>query len=95
MTDYTELIARLRSHVSPAWGSALPAMHEAADAIAALVAERDAAVADAQRYRWLRDGNNYVDVMEDFGAECTSLFRGERLDAAIDAFRQPAAPSVE
>jgi hypothetical protein len=69
--DYTDLIARLRSYISPSWGSALPDLHEAADTIAALVAEcerlqivhqdhaaelgaeRDAAVADAQRYRWM------------------------------------------
>ena len=98
--DYTDLIARLREcsaiHQLP---------HAAADALASqdaeiaqLRAERDAAVADAERYRWLAPRLFAVDF--DYGGEGVSavVFEwtqgasiGADLDGSIDAARQPTA----
>lgn len=53
-----------------------------------LTAERDAAVADANRYRWLREHNNYPDTDDvdsfwsDILGECCD---GQSFDYAIDA----------
>ena len=52
MSDTKDLVQRLRAHVSPAFGSAVPAMHEAADTIerltAALAAQAEAHAADLE-----------------------------------------------
>jgi len=122
--DYTDLIARLRSHIA---GKASP--YEAADAIDALVAERDelrkclddwlyangpngwintlrserdAAVADAERWRYLRSHCTFVDhELRSLGElivppirrwyHDTNFTQYDTLDAAIDAARQSGA----
>jgi hypothetical protein len=53
-----------------------------ADDAAKAIRERDAAMADARRYRWLRDDCR-MSVLEVFGALSPHLTHG--LDAAIDA----------
>jgi hypothetical protein len=62
---------------------------------AQLRAERDAAVVDALRYRWLRD--NRVDENGD-GEKCIYFWcdfeHYDDVDAAIDAARQPTAPGA-
>jgi hypothetical protein len=55
-----------------------------------MVAERDAAVADADRYRWLRENR----VIENYAGEKCLYFwydfeHYDDVDAAIDAARQP------
>jgi hypothetical protein len=58
-------------------------------AIESLVAERDAALADAERYRWWRDHGHTTDS-EKLGIENETLPAGEvfeTLDAAIDTAR--------
>jgi hypothetical protein len=55
-----------------------------------LVAERDAAVADAERYRWLRENR----VIENYDGEKCLYFwydfeHYDDVDAAIDAAREP------
>ena len=52
--------------------------------VANLRAERDAAMKDAERYRWLREhGDEGCTQKDGYGGQ--ELRRGERLDAAIDA----------
>ena len=52
--------------------------------IAALKAERDAAMKDAERYRWLRNhGDSGCTGKDGYGGQ--ELLIDERLDAAIDA----------
>lgn len=61
---------------------------EAADAIAALVTERDAAVVDAERYRWLRAfTQRLIQVIRIDTYAGDEVLCEEDLDAAIDAIR--------
>ena len=100
-TDHTYLIARLRELAARKWPDAKNQTHslfgQSADAIEAqaariaeLEAERDAAVADAERYQWLRHGDNDEQCIK-FSKDCCCgyddvwLARGAELDAAIDA----------
>ena len=64
----------------------IPAMHGTPD-VAALKAERDAAMKDAERYRWLRHGDNDEKVLchGPIDMNYWYLMRNEKLDAAIDA----------
>ena len=58
---------------------------EAADEIERLRDELDACQKDAERYRWLRHGDNYKHMFSYSGNDDAVLFRNEELDAAIDA----------
>ena len=54
------------------------------DEVATLKAERDAAMKDAERYRWLRNhGDSGCTGKDGYGGQ--ELLIDERLDAAIDA----------
>jgi hypothetical protein len=99
--DYKDLIARLRRHATD---TTCRLTSEAASAIAALVAERDAAVADAERYRWLQanciviipasqDGPAHptINFSWDIWAENPGTHNAHGLSAAIDAALQPKA----
>ena len=60
-----------------------PAQHDAPE-VAALKAERDAVMKDAERYRWLRNhGDSGCTGKDGYGGQ--ELLIDERLDAAIDA----------
>ena len=58
--------------------------NQAANAIEALVQERDALRADAERYRWIRQCSNDSLIMHGDSYNC-ELMMEEELDAAIDA----------
>jgi hypothetical protein len=90
-TDYKDLIERLRSYARDYTSTTFheDLVLDAADAIAALVAERDAAVADADRYSVLRDGDNWPAVFAN--AHAPEPLRGDYLDDAVDAARQHTA----
>jgi hypothetical protein len=81
MTDFTDLLARLR------WLET-GTTTTAADAIEALVAERDALRRDAERYWWLRR-ERYDDELpsvQSVSVGCIGVtLEGNDLDAAIDA----------
>ena len=69
------------------------ARHEAmVDELTRLRAEVEALRADAERYRWLRHGDNDEPCLH-FSADCKAgtdtvwLLRDDKLDAAIDAAR--------
>lgn len=47
-------------------------------AVTALIAERDALRADAERYRWLRDPQRLVEASDDEGTGDDAWFIGER-----------------
>ena len=79
----TDLKQRLRDY-----GTSNHVLDEAADRIEQLEAERDVLLADAIRYRWLRNGGDddhgvgiYDPVIGDF---CFTTWDSD-LDAAIDA----------
>jgi hypothetical protein len=82
--DYTELIARLRrARIDHALTVTVDGMFgEAADAIEALVAERDAAVADARRYRYWRKHHGWTGYFDD---GLSNSDDHADVDAAIDA----------
>jgi chorismate mutase len=84
------------------WGNTMTA---AADAIDALLAERNGLAKDAERYRWLRNPDQDVSLVLDkvtgevpadefgCGGYRTYEYRaGQELDAAIDAAMQGAQP---
>jgi len=83
-----------RDKLSDAWDSLMQTASEQLVELAQLRAERDAARADAERYRWLRQRNEAIKgidppgpyVVEDEGGE-THYPGGTELDAAIDAAR--------
>ena len=77
MSDYANLIRRLRLQ-DDAMDFSLE--DDAADAIEALIAERDALKVDAERYRWLKQASKaqYLWARGAFGLD----------DAAIDAARE-------
>ena len=54
------------------------------------VEQIDALKADAERYRWLRHGDNDDAVLR-YSAYSTWILRNEELDAAIDAAREKSA----
>jgi hypothetical protein len=88
--DYKDLIARLRApSIMESRADWIDRMRMAADAIAALVAERDAAAADADRYSVLRDGDNWPAAFAN--AQDPEPLRGDYLDDAVDAARKPKA----
>jgi hypothetical protein len=61
--------------------------------VASLVAERDALVEDAERYRWLRDkcGDSFLGVFKHaWDSHHRTWLSGATLDAAIDAARLSA-----
>jgi hypothetical protein len=66
--------------------AATDAIEAQAAELARVTAERDAAVADADRYGVLRDGAGWPAVFADCHAP--EPLRGDYLDAAIDAARQ-------
>lgn len=61
--------------------------------LAKLIAERDALKEDAERYRYLRDDGDGVDILvleeDEHGASWVHGYPPEELDAAIDAAMQP------
>ena len=65
------------------------AMAQIREATAKVVAERDAAVADAARYRLLKRGQKWS-VIDGIG----DTLRAEQLDAAIDAARKEGHETV-
>jgi hypothetical protein len=77
----TDLIQRLRL-------MSFVICQEAADEIERITAERDAALADAERYRWLAndcDGN----AQDDFSRWLAGVVASKTvIDAAIDAARE-------
>lgn len=84
MSDTKELIERLQAFVALDGGD-LAVVEQAADTIARLEAERDAARADAERYRWLR--SRFDELRDGWALEvcvdgAPSL---ETLEDAIDA----------
>ena len=58
---------------------------EAADRIDALEAEVVALTKDAERYQWLRHGDNDETVIQHYSDGDSYLPRNKQLDAAIDA----------
>ena len=95
MTDYTDLIARLRN---PHCTMGEDDLYDAADMIEALQAEVEALRADALRYRWLRDYALMVDCVADsdnrvqiwvsgFGDKEVRSY-GKTLDEAVDAAQE-------
>lgn len=50
--------------------------------------------ADAERYRWLRHGDNDERVLKGAYVGVSFLLRNEKLDAAIDAARASERPTV-
>lgn len=76
--------AKERSKVMEDWAQQEAALRDAAEA------ERDALRMDAERYRWLRHGDNDEAVLfftkeTSAGTDNVWLLRDESLDAAIDA----------
>ena len=88
MTDNTEalrlaeILSRLKFDVVGAENAV--AVEEAAAELRRLVAENEALVADADRYRWLRDMDMLDQPSVDM-ADAFSKYTGSALDAAIDA----------
>jgi hypothetical protein len=83
----TTLIQRLRLFAEMWWPNEYGLCHEAADEIERLTAERDAALADAERFRWLAndsDGDLQDNIIRWLAHHVVS--RNE-VDAAIDAAR--------
>jgi len=78
------LIARLRNY---RWVTDFNPCPQAADAIERLRAERDAALVDARRYRWLRDKSGLsVDSAVYLATDYSSMdLRPSTVDATIDA----------
>ncbi len=77
--DIRALVERLRPF-------SFAAHQQVADAIESLLAERDALRADAERYRWLRDGDWDAESHPDVYSSVRDA-RTDQLDAAIDAAR--------
>ena len=99
-----ELVAGKPRKVGDASDCASPVMRQAASLIAQQQRNLDAALADAERYRWLREQywfsgelcvlRNPKQVLTQgigLGADCPS---GSRLDAAIDSARAALAPGA-
>ena len=71
-------------------GECASAIHKLEADLAAMKSERDAALVDAGRYRWLRDvsvppHNFYLSVPVEFA---DTRYEKHEVDAAIDAARQ-------
>lgn len=85
MTPAQEALLREADHAADWFRTGFPAEDDGqkvADIIERIARELRAALADAERYRWLRDPQNADDA--DYAA---SLW-GEAMDTAIDAARE-------
>ena len=85
MSATTDLVQRLRGITLESWSVAFETMSEAADAIEALQAERDALLADADRYRWLAPRLFAADW--DYQGKCVVVFEwpsGTSISANLD-----------
>ena len=84
MSDYSDLVKQLDNE----WANDIvnwDTNRESARAIAALQQQLQALTKDAERYRWLRHGDNDESVIRELDSGEAFLLRNTELDEAIDA----------